>query len=278
MRIELHCHSTYSDGSMPAGEVAQMASARAAQLFCLTDHDTVAGYAETAEILTPSGCTVLRGLELSCHSGGRTIHLLMYRVQDGPGFDALQRRLAVVGQARRDRIVVICDKLGALGIALDPVPILEAAVGRTAGRPDVARALVTKGVCKRPAEAFQRFLRDDGPAYVACDRISLEEGLALGLAVGARMSLAHPHTVGEFDLVRSLFVRHRDDGLFGIEALYGRYGRAQARGWLQLAKDLDLVVTGGSDFHGDLMPEVSRPVIDFPEPHAHALRAWLDVA
>ena len=181
----------------------------------------------------------------------------------------------MVGEARRDRIVAICDKLRAMGIELDPAPILHAAVGRTAGRPDVARALVAAGVCKRPAEAFQRFLRDDGPAYVACDRITLEEGLELGLAASARMSLAHPHTVGNFDLVRSLFIRLRGAGLRGIEALYGRYGRAQARGWLQMASELDLVVTGGSDFHGDLMPEVSRPVIDLPEPHAANLRAWL---
>ena len=83
MRVELHCHSTYSDGSVPARDVARAAAARDVELFCLTDHDTVAGYAETAEVLTATGCTVLRGLELSCHTGGRTIHLLMYGVEDG---------------------------------------------------------------------------------------------------------------------------------------------------------------------------------------------------
>lgn len=278
MRVELHCHSTYSDGSVPAPEVARRAAEREVELFCLTDHDTVAGFEETREVLDEAlgqRCTVLRGLELSCHDNDRTIHLLMYGVADGPGLEQLNARLHIVGQARRHRIVEICAKLGRLGIELDAEPILAAAVGRTAGRPDVARALVAAGVCRRPAEAFERFLRDGGPAYVAVDRVSLEEGLAMGHSVGAKMSLAHPHTLGKFPMVRDVFVRLRDQGLHGIEALYGRYARAESRGWLQLAEELDLVVTGGSDFHGDLLPDVSRPVIDLPEPHAARLREWL---
>ncbi|MEM6989175.1 MAG: PHP domain-containing protein [Myxococcota bacterium] len=277
MRVELHCHSTYSDGSVGAREVARRAADRNVEVFCLTDHDTIAGYDETVDEIA-SRCTVLRGLELTCVQNGRTIHLLMYGLDEGPALAVLCDRLAVLGQDRRDRIVAICDKLRGLGVTLDPAPILAGAVGRTAGRPDVARALVSAGVCKRPAEAFQRFLGDDGPAFVAVDRITLAEALALGRSVGARMSLAHPHTAGNHALVREMFVERKAEGLEGIEALYGRYARAQARGWLQLAEELDLVVTGGSDFHGDLMPEVSRPVIDLPEPHATRLRDWLRVA
>lgn len=276
IRIELHCHSTYSDGSVPAPEVARRAAARDVELFCLTDHDTVAGYQETRDEL-PQSCVVLRGLELTCKSGTRTIHLLMYGVKEGPGLTTLTQRLRAAGQRRRDRIVAICDKLAALGVTIDPEPILANAVGRTAGRPDVARALVAAGVCNRPAEAFQRFLGDDRPAFVAVETLTLEEGLALGREVGARMSLAHPHTAGNHALVRDMFVRLRDQGLEGIEALYGRYARAQSRGWLQIAEELDLVVTGGSDFHGDMLPDVVRPVIEFPEPHAQRLRTWLGV-
>ena len=274
MRVELLCHSTYSDGSVVASEVARRAAQRDVELFCLTDHDTVAGYEETRAVLGET-CTVLRGLELTCRDGGRTIHLLMYGVGDGPGLAQLQLRLDAVGMDRRERIVAICGKLRGLGIDLDPAPILAGAVGRTAGRPDVARALVAAGVCRRPAEAFDRFLADGGPADVPIDRVTLEEGLALGRAAGARMSLAHPHTVGNHGIVRELFVRLRGSGLEGIEALYGRYARAEARGWLALALELDLVVTAGSDFHGDLMPEVPRPVVDLEEPYAARVRQWL---
>ena len=274
MRVELHCHSTYSDGTVAAREVARRAGERGVELFCLTDHDTVAGYDETLGELGDQ-CNVLRGLELSCRAAEQTIHLLIYGVQDGPGLEALNDRLRIVNGDRRTRIVMICERLAKLGIDLDPEPILAKAVGRTPGRPDVARALMEAGVVKRFKEAFERFLRDGGPAYVAVDRITLEEGLALGRAAGARMSLAHPHTIDSYALVRDFFVRLRGEGLEGIEALYGRYGRAEARGWLMLADELDLVVTGGSDFHGDIMPEVSRPGIELPEPHAARLCDWL---
>ena len=274
MKVELHCHSTYSDGSVGAREVARRAGERGVELFCLTDHDTMAGYDETLDEIGEQ-CRVLRGLELSCRAADRNVHLLIYGVKEGPGLDVLRDRLRAVDGDRRTRIVMICERLAKLGIELDPEPILAKAVGRTPGRPDIARALMEAGVVKRFKEAFERFLRDGGPAYVSVDRITLEEGLALGKSVGARMSLAHPHTLDSYALVRDFYVRLRGEGLEGIEALYGRYGRAEARGWLMLAEELDLVVTGGSDFHGDIMPEVSRPGIELPEPHAARLREWI---
>jgi predicted metal-dependent phosphoesterase TrpH len=91
------------------------------------------------------------------------------------------------------------------------------------------------------------------------------------------MSLAHPHTLRSHPLVVELFEQYRGDGLEGIEAFYGRYTAAEREVWLRVARRFDLVVTGGSDFHGEAVPEVARPVIDLPEPHAARLRAWLAV-
>lgn len=274
MRVELHCHSTCSDGSLPPADVAARAGARGAELFCLTDHDTHQGFAATAEALQGSRTRVLVGLELSCRAYDRNVHLLMYGLQAGPGLDALSNKLEEVHTLRCQRIVAICERLAKLGHPIDADAILNRSHGRSPGRPDVARALVARGTVSSFSEAFTRFLRDDGPAYVAIDRISVEEALVMGKAAGARMSVAHPHCLREFALVRDLFVRLRDQGLEGIEAYYGRYGPAQREGWLRLAADLDLVVTGGSDFHGDLTPGV-EPVIDLPEPHASRLNAWL---
>jgi hypothetical protein len=92
------------------------------------------------------------------------------------------------------------------------------------------------------------------------------------------MALAHPHTCGELAVVRDLLRRMRDEGLGGLEAFYGGYGAAERGPWLRLARELDLVVTGGSDYHGELLPAVSRPVIDLPEPFASRAREWLGVA
>jgi predicted metal-dependent phosphoesterase TrpH len=89
------------------------------------------------------------------------------------------------------------------------------------------------------------------------------------------MSLAHPHVMRGFALVRDLFKRLRDEGLEGIEARYGNYGPAEAEGWLRLARELDLVVTGGSDFHGDMTPDISRPGITMSDEEAQRLVAWL---
>jgi hypothetical protein len=276
LRLDLHCHSTHSDGSFPADEVARKASSFGVELFCLTDHDTCAGYEATRDELAGQRVRVLRGLELSCKEYDRTVHLLMYGLQDGPGLDALTERLDEIAATRRVRIRKICDRLRTLGVELDAERILIGTHGRTPGRPDVARALVEAGVCSGPREAFTRFLRDDGPAYVAVDRVSVAEGLELGRAAGARMSLAHPHAMREFSLVRDLFRRCRDQGLEGIEARYGKYGKAEAEGWLRLAQEFDLVVTGGSDFHGDMTPGISRPGIVMDDEEAQRLVKWLD--
>lgn len=275
MRLDLHCHSTCSDGSLPPEEVAARAKAEGVELFCLTDHDSVAGYAATADAL--AGAHVLRGVELSCRHAGKTVHLLLYGVKDGPGLAALERRLEGVLEDRRTRLRAIIARLRQLGVRLDGEKILIGTHGHTPGRPDVARALVESGHVRSQREAFEKYLHDGGPADVALDRVSLEEGLQLGREAGARMSLAHPHTLRSPPLVDEIFARFRSEGLEGIEAFYGRYNAPERAMWLRVARRRDLVVTGGSDFHGDAVPEVARPGIELPEPLAARLRAWLAV-
>jgi predicted metal-dependent phosphoesterase TrpH len=275
MRLELHCHSTCSDGSFAPAEVASRARTEGAELFCLTDHDTLDGYAATAAELPDA--TVLRGVELSCRYADKTVHLLLYGLQDGPGLAALRERLEAVLTDRRARLRAIVERLASLGIRLDAERLLISTHGHTPGRPDVARALVEGGHVRSLREAFDRYLHDGGPADVALSRLSLADGLALGRAAGAKMSLAHPHTLRSHPLVVELFEQHRADGLEGIEAFYGRYTAAEREVWLRVARRFDLVVTGGSDCHGEAVPDVARPVIDLPEPHAGRLRAWLAV-
>jgi len=275
MRIELHCHSTHSDGSLPPGEVATKAVRTGVALFCLTDHDTDGGWSATHDAIGDTSCVVLRGLELSCRELGRTIHLLVLGLQDGPGLTALHERLAQVHAERSDRLRRICERLAKLGMPLDEEAILARSHGRTPGRPDVARALVEAGYCKTIPDAFTRWLRDGGAADVPLLRLSVGEGVALARAAGARVSLAHPHTLGEPMLVHELFRRHRDAGLEGIEGGYGLQGPAESARWLILARELDLVVTAGSDFHGELNPAVTQPGRELADEHVGPLFAWL---
>ncbi|MCA9662895.1 MAG: PHP domain-containing protein [Myxococcales bacterium] len=277
MRLELHCHSTCSDGSLAPAEVASAAADRGAALFCLTDHDTLDGYAATEAALAERDCVVLRGLELTCKEAGRTIHLLIYGVGEGPGLEALRERLREVRAVRERRLLAIIDRLAGLGIKLDGAAILARTHDHTPGRPDVARALKEAGVVRSTREAFDRFLHDGGPADVQIERLSLGDGLDLGRACGAKMSLAHPHTLRSYPVVADLGRRFKGAGLGGIEAFYGRYGAAEREHWCRLTDDLGLVATGGSDFHGEAVPSVTRPTIELPSGRAERLCAWLEV-
>jgi predicted metal-dependent phosphoesterase TrpH len=275
MRIELHCHSTHSDGSLPPAEVATRAVASGVALFCLTDHDTDGGWAATREALASTSCVVLRGLELSVREFDRTVHLLVLGLRDGEGLAVFHERLLRVHAERTGRLRAICERLARLGIALDPDAILARSHGSTPGRPDVARALVAAGHCSSLPDAFTRYLRDGGPADVPLERLGVAEGVALARAAGARVSLAHPHSLGAHALVRELFVRHRDAGLDGIEGGYGVQGPAESAAWLALAREFDLTVTAGSDFHGELNPAVTRPGRELDDHHVPRLFAWL---
>jgi predicted metal-dependent phosphoesterase TrpH len=268
VRIELHCHSTWSDGSLPAAEVAALARDRGVELFCLTDHDSCAGYGTTREIF---GDRAVRGVELSCHDNGRTVHVLVY--DTGGDWEIIDAALASQARARRQRLSQMAARLEQLGAPIDVDAILATAGGRSVGRPDLARALVDAGHVRSNQEAFHRFLRDGGPADVPVRRLSVADGLELGRRAGARMALAHPDTLGSRAL--PLIREHRDAGLDGVEAIYGAYPPRDRDRWLRIADQLDLVVTAGSDFHGEMMPMIPAPGIELDDARYRRLLAWL---
>ncbi|MBP6631999.1 MAG: PHP domain-containing protein [Kofleriaceae bacterium] len=264
MRIELHCHSTCSDGALTPGAVAAQAAGAQLALFALTDHDTCAGSAEAQ----PAGVPTRRAVELSCDWNGRTVHILAY--DTGGAWHLLEDRLAEVREARRRRLRVMAAKLGQRGITVDPEPILAAAGDRAVGRPDLARALVERGVVTSMQQAFTRFLRDGGPVDVPNRNLSIDEALTVGRAAGARLALAHPHLYGDRSV--SLLQRYRDAGLDGLEAYYGHYDAGERTRWRDLASKLDLVCTGGSDFH---QPGDPAPGVEIDDAAWARLATWL---
>ena len=247
MRFELHCHSTCSDGTEAPAHVAARAAAREVAVFALTDHDTCAGTAAAAL----SGAHVLRAVEISCDEPdtGRTIHVLAYD-RGGAGWDALEVKLADLREARRNRMRVMAARLAQRGIRVDVEPMIAEAEasGRTLGRPDLARLMLAKGAVTSMREAFTRHLHDGGPVDVPHNALKLPDALALGRAAGAAMSLAHPHLYDHLGV--ALLRKHRDDGLAGVEAFYGVYDARERARWIDLADELGLVCTAGSDWHG----------------------------
>lgn len=267
--VELHCHSTCSDGSAAAAEVGRRAAERAPAVFALTDHDTTAGYGDAAAAVPAA----LRAVELTCSEDGRAVHVLVYDAAGDDRWSELETLLATQVAARRERLRAISARLFHLGIVLDVEPILAAATrdhGRAVGRPDVASALVAQGHATSRDDAFNRFLHDGGPADVPLARLTIADGLAVVRAVGARASLAHPHQHG--DRAAKMLRRHVKEGLDGVEAFYGRYDAGERNRWLSLADQLGLCATGGSDWHGE---DGVRLGVEIPDERGRVLLSWL---
>ena len=263
MRVELHCHSTESDGTEAPADVVARAAGRKIEMFALTDHDTC----------TPvdlPGARTVRAVEISCDEPktGRTIHVLAYD-RGHAGWADLDARLGALREARRNRLRVMAVRLEQRGVRIDVDALLAAAKGRSVGRPDLARAMVAQGAASSMKDAFARHLYDGGPVDVPHHALPLPDALALGRAAGAAMALAHPHLYD--DRSGHLLRKYKDAGLTGVEAFYGAYDPAERRRWIELADEQGLVCTGGSDSHD---PGTLHGV-DLPADRAARLVDWL---
>ncbi|MDE2237955.1 MAG: PHP domain-containing protein, partial [Elusimicrobia bacterium] len=242
MRLDLHTHSHYSDGTCAPAEVVRRAKASGVELLVLTDHDSVSGFGEAREAARRQGITTLCGIEINtAHPGG--VHILGYGLRwRDPAF---LERLAAFRERRRARVERIVEALRRLGLSIRLEDVV--AQGREAlGRPHVADALRRGGFVASRQEAFNRFLARGKPGYVGSAGPSPEEAIALIRGAGGFCSLAHPETVSE----EGLLAGWKEAGLEGLEAYYGSHRASQTARYLRLASDLGLLATGGSDFHG----------------------------
>ena len=254
--IDLHSHSTASDGSDSPSALVALAKRQGLAAVALTDHDTVEGLAEAQAAADGVGVRLVQGCELSCEVGSASMHLLVYFLSDGPG--PLQDRLAGLQAARADRNRRIVDVLQAHGLDVTLEEILTEAGRGSVGRPHVAGVLLRKGYVESVQDAFDRWLGNGKPAYLDRERLLPAEAIALAHASGAVTVLAHPTSLGYEAAELEKFVAGlAADGLDGLECEYGRYSpdtRARLRA---LAERHGLAVTGGSDYHGRYKPDLS---------------------
>ncbi len=251
VRIDLHTHSSVSDGTDPPAAVMRQARAAGLDVVALTDHDTVGGHAEALRELPP-GLTFVPGMELSCRLDGHSVHLLAYL------FDPASAELAGQCQRIRDdrvrRAEAMVARLAELGTGVTWEGVTAIADGGVVGRPHIARALAAAGVIDEPSRAFtQEWIGMGGRAYVG--RYALEPARAIGLirAAGGVAVLAHPRAGRDSwmvpdDVIALLAGR----GLDGIEVWHPDHDFPERAQLLHLAHDLGLVATGGSDDHGTL--------------------------
>ncbi|MDD2902450.1 MAG: PHP domain-containing protein [Syntrophales bacterium] len=255
--VDLHTHSTASDGSYRPAEVVRLAKEAGLKAMALTDHDTVDGLDEALAAGEELGVEVIPGVEISTRHSGDTMHILGYFLDFHSG--RLAERLAVLKQARKKRNPKIVAKLNALGIPVTIEQVERLSGGGQVGRPHIARALLESGYVTSMQQAFDIYLKNGGKAYVAKYRFPPADALGMIREAGGVPVLAHPFTLGlgsEMalrDLLRDL----QTLGLAGIETFYADHTPEQEALYLKLARELGLLVTGGSDFHGDNKPEVS---------------------
>jgi len=248
--IDLHAHTTASDGLLTPAELIAEASARGLSVLGVTDHDTIDGLREAIAAGASLGVTIVPGVELSTEIDGRETHILGYYVNPEDG--AFVAKLADLAAGRVRRIVRMVERLQELGYAIDLAPILVQAETGSIGRPHVARALVAIGAVGGVSEAFDRFLKPGKPGWVPRERFTPEDAVAMILANGAIPVLAHPFTTGD---VAHALDRLIPAGLVGMEVFYGEYSPEQRAALLAIARDRGLLATGGSDYHGPAFKE-----------------------
>ncbi len=259
--IDLHIHSTASDGTLDPHEIIAQAAALGLQAIAITDHDSVEGVKRALRQAMPPSLKFLSGVEISAAPPasirvGGSFHILGYGID--PQDPTLRDSLRVLRKSRENRNPAIIAKLNRLGIdiTLDEV---SAAVGECQlGRPHIARVLVQKGAAASIDEAFGRFLGGGKPAYVDKQRIGCREALQSIRDAGGVPVLAHPGLL-TFETPSGLanaVTRLMDMGLMGLEVFYPEHTPALTAACCQLARQHGLLMTGGTDFHGALNPEI----------------------
>lgn len=253
MRIDLHTHSTASDGTDEPADLMVAARSAGLDVIALTDHDTTGGW-ERAVAALPPGLTLVRGAELSCVAADpqgqpTSLHLLAYLFDPAEeGLASERRRLR---QSRLDRGRLMVEGMAAAGLPVTWERVRELAGGGSVGRPHVARALIEAGVVSTVHEAFEGYLHNDSPYYVAKEDMDAIEAVRLVRAAGGASVFAHPlarrrgRVVGD-DVVAAM----AEAGLSGLEVDHSDHEEADRAHLRGLAADLGLVVTGASDYHG----------------------------
>ena len=256
MPVDLHLHSSYSDGSDSPEQIVRAAVDAGLSAIALTDHDNLNGIAEAREAAAAVGIDLIPGTELSVEWDGAAMHLLVYFLEPGTG--PLQDRLEFVQSGRTDRNREMVDRLQTLGIDIAMSEVEAEAGGTGVGRPHFAAVLVAKGYVDTISEAFDRLLATGRPGYVPRVRLGCHEAIELALASGAVPAVAHPHTLGVGrDEFAAAFAGLADAGLAGLEAHYHEYAPELRTHLAALADDLGLIATGGSDYHGSYKPGLS---------------------
>jgi predicted metal-dependent phosphoesterase TrpH len=254
-RIDLHTHTTASDGSLSPTELVQLAKQQGVSALAVTDHDSVAGLPDAMAAGKQLGVTIIPGIEISCLYEDVELHILGYFIN--PDDTRLKSALLQYLSSREDRNPQVIERLCRLGLDLTYLEVRAFAGSATVGRPHIAQILLQKGYVASVADAFDRYLADGAPAYVSRALPAASEAIGLIRAIGGVPVLAHPVYAGRLkQTFDETCAKLKALGLAGLETLYSSHTQRQTDRFRSLAREHGLLVTGGSDFHGDSKPDI----------------------
>ncbi|MDY7019962.1 MAG: PHP domain-containing protein [Cyanobacteriota bacterium] len=239
--LELHCHTTYSDGTLTPSELIEIAVQAGVRAIAITDHDTLSGWEEALNAAQNLEIEVIPGVELSTVYNQRSLHILGYYPNSNKLYFPLKERL----EGRKRRAQKIIDKLSELGY---PIQLPQRGEGMAPARPHIATALVKAGYVQSCQEAFEKWLGDDKPAFVQYEKFSAEEGIKLLLNCEAIPVWAHPYLFRAGD-VETVLKDLISAGLLGVEVYHPGHTPAQIQHLESLCTEYGLLKTGGIDFH-----------------------------
>jgi len=253
--IDLHMHSTFSDGSLTPEELVKEAERQKLTAIALTDHDTTSGLSRFLSAGEKSSVRTLPGVEISADFSPGTMHMLGYFVD--PLDETLERKLKWIREGRESRNQEILKKLRDLGCDIEWKEVAGYAGEDVVGRPHFAQALLAHDYVSTKNEAFEKYLGKGKAAYADRRRFTPEDSIALIRSAGGVPVLAHPFTLQvSKDELRKLVGELAEQGLQGIEVYYSEHKKNAVERYSQFAKDFGLVMSGGSDFHGAMAPDI----------------------
>ena len=258
--IDLHVHTTISDGTLTPRQVVRYAKKKGLKAIAITDHDSTEGNKEALDEGAAIGLIVIPGMEISVKCQYGPMHLLGFCIDIRSSY--LREKLNLLTRARQKRNSKILQKLKDIGITLDSNDIYKIMGGKQIGRLHIASALMKRGYAATRKEAFERFLKKGGPVYVDRFRFHPKEAISLVLKSHGFPVLAHPSTLTGLDpeeldgFIGELVML----GLKGIEAYYPDHTDEQVLFFEKLAKKYGILATGGSDYHGNNKPEIEMGV------------------